>query len=302
MRGSKTAGFKCGGRDSNPRRPTPEDLKSSYAIKIDYKELRSDFIRWLEAKGYSKNYIRPMLNYLDKYAPKIRQPMDIVELCAQVKKRVMEYSLRALLNFAEEILGLNVEHLKRAVPCTQSGVDVKRATMDEIVKSLMIVNEKASLKYKAVYNALLESGLRLSEVKRLIENVKAEKYERHDGFCIVEIGQFRRVKLAYYAFISNETLEMIKAIDESFNEGSASRYISNVLGEGVVSWKYLRKYAFSAMRKLGMPESTADFVQGRLPKAIGGKHYAELLDEAIQFYPPYLRHVRELRAKAMATA
>jgi intergrase/recombinase len=50
--------------------------------------------------------------------------------------------------------------------------------------------------------------------------------------------------------------------------------------------------------RLNIPESVADFIQGRVPRSIGAKHYMRLKRKADQFYPRYAEYVTELRRKA----
>jgi intergrase/recombinase len=56
---------------------------------------------------------------------------------------------------------------------------------------------------------------------------------------------------------------------------------------GIISYKYLWKFAFDTMtsEKLNIPESVADFIEGRTPKTVGARHYMSLKRKAIQFYP-----------------
>jgi intergrase/recombinase len=49
--------------------------------------------------------------------------------------------------------------------------------------------------------------------------------------------------------------------------------------------KYLRKYAFNKMIELDVPESVADFVEGRVPVSVGAKHYMALARQSAKFYP-----------------
>jgi intergrase/recombinase len=51
--------------------------------------------------------------------------------------------------------------------------------------------------------------------------------------------------------------------------------------------------------RLNIPESVADFIQGRVPKSIGAKHYMQLKRKADQFYPRYAGYVTELRRKVL---
>jgi intergrase/recombinase len=53
------------------------------------------------------------------------------------------------------------------------------------------------------------------------------------------------------------------------------------------------------MINLDIPESVADFIQGRTPKKIGAKHYMVLVRQAKKFYPRYAEYISELRQKAL---
>jgi intergrase/recombinase len=66
---------------------------------------------------------------------------------------------------------------------------------------------------------------------------------------------------------------------------------------GFISPKYLRKFAFDTMISDGfnIPESVADFIEGRVPKKIGAKHYTALLKQADGFYPKYADYLTKLR-------
>jgi len=50
--------------------------------------------------------------------------------------------------------------------------------------------------------------------------------------------------------------------------------------EGVLSSKYLRKYAHNKMMELGMPKSAANFVEGRAAHTVGGHSYMWGLQQA----------------------
>ena len=51
--------------------------------------------------------------------------------------------------------------------------------------------------------------------------------------------------------------------------------------------------------QLNIPESVADFIQGRVPKSVGARHYMQLKRKAIRFYPRYAEYIAELRRKAL---
>lgn len=52
------------------------------------------------------------------------------------------------------------------------------------------------------------------------------------------------------------------------------------------------------MIELNIPESVADFIQGRVPVRIGAKHYMALETQASKYYPRYMEYIRKLKRKA----
>ena len=203
-------------------------------------------------------------------------------------------ALRILFKFYEAI-GYDkafLDVLRKALPKVRCGIDLKIPTEAEILDSLRKLGH-APLKYQALYNLLLDSGLRLVEAVELIRSFKNAEFGR--GFCRCELAMFRGEKQAYYGYFTQYTLELIKRSSEKSNPVAASRYFRNY-----VSPKYLRKYAFDKMIDLEIPESIADFIQGRVPKRIGAKHYMALARQASKFYPRYATCITRLRQKAIA--
>jgi len=49
---------------------------------------------------------------------------------------------------------------------------------------------------------------------------------------------------------------------------------------------------------LNIPESVADFVEGRTPKTVGARRYMGLKRKATGFYPRYGEYVKSVRNKA----
>jgi len=75
----------------------------------------------------------------------------------------------------------------------------------------------------------------------------------------------------------------------------AARYVKL---PNAVRCKYLRKFAFDKMIEVDIPESVADFIEGRVPTRIGAKHYMALARQTGQKYGRYAKYVTELREKA----
>ncbi len=203
----------------------------------------------------------------------------------------MVLAIRILLNYYETI-GYNKDYLdslRNAIPKFRSGIDLKIPTEKEIMDSLNKLMD-APQKYSAVYNLLLDSGLRLVEGVTLINEFK--KAEEINGFFRCYLGKFRGNKNSYYGHFSESTFNQIRAVNEKIDVRNSGHYFTK---RGYIPSKYLRKFSFDKMIELEIPESIADFIQGRVPQRVGAKHYMALARQASKFYPRYLKYVENLR-------
>jgi intergrase/recombinase len=149
------------------------------------------------------------------------------------------------------------------------------------------------IKYQIVWKLLLDSGLRLTEAVKIVNEFKPESVERVNGFCRMSLGQFRGSKQTYYAYFTEPTLKMlVQHNHDSLNPLNVSHYLNKY---GLTAPKYLRKFVFDTMITLGIPESVADFIEGRVAKRIGAKHYMSLMRQADGFYGRYQAKIAELQ-------
>jgi len=263
-------------------------------------------LKWLKSRGLNwDHYVKKMVGYLDRYAKPIREPMDVVtsfDSMGSSQKRHLANGLRNLFNFYEA-QGLAskgyLDTLRMNLPKVSVGIDLMIPEPPEIVRSLILLKRS---RFLALYNLMLDSELRLTEGVRLYNSLVSNsvRIEKHEGFCVMPLGYFRGTKLAYYGFLTERSLRMAESRKKLLTYKKIMGTISKKF-KGVVSWKYLRKFAFDTMtsEKLGIPESVADFIEGRTPKTIGARHYMRRLKrKAIEFYPRYEEYVTSLRNKA----
>jgi len=262
---------------------------------INWLENKGEFREYLKSKHYNPIYAQSILSYLNKHVKVIREPMDVIRICSSLscgQQHNLNRALSALLKFYE-IKGYDdayLNSLRKAIPRDNIGVDLNVPTEREILNSLSMLS-KAPLKYQALYNLLLDSGLRLTEAVRALNGFK--KAEHVKGFHRITLGFFRASKIAYAAYFTERTLSLIYKVKESVKECGARRYYQKY---GYVTPKYIRKFAFDTMISLDIPESVADFIQGRTPKKIGAKHYMALMRQADNFYQRYANHLHNLRS------
>jgi len=198
--------------------------------------------------------------------------MDVVEVFSGLtagQKNNLNRAIRALFNFLES-QGWNkdwLDSLRKNVPGDQIGIDVKVPSEARIISSLQAMGRLAA-EYNTLYNLVLDSGLRLTEAVRFSNDFSEAEIQQMNEILTAPLGYFRSSKIAYYAFFTRSTLEMLRRQPRDIVYINASSYTKK-FRRRVVSWKYLRKFAFDKMIELEIPESVADFIQGRVAKKIG---------------------------------
>ena len=292
----------AGGTGFEPATPSlGGSLPNQYTI--NYAAIKEDFTIWLRSQGLNPSYRKHMIRDLDRFVTVITNPMDVVKIFSELsdgQKHNLNRALRALFNFleAQGFSTTILDTLRSNIPKDHVGIDVKVPTENQIIASLRVIN-KAAATYNALYNLILDNGLRISEAVKFINEFKSAKPERLNGFYVAPLGYFRTSKVAYYAFFTEKTMQLLKTSGSVTNVNARSYLRARRHRRNLVSCKYLRKFAFDKMIELEIPESVADFIQGRTPKSIGAKHYMVLLRQAKKFYPRYAEYITRLRQKAL---
>jgi intergrase/recombinase len=229
----------------------------------------------------------------------IKEPLDVMEIFRDLgpgQIHHLDRALRALLNFCLSVGYPEdwITRLKRAIPKDPDFIDLRVPEEHEVLEGLRRLGCVNS-RYRVVWLLCLESGLRLVEAVDLVNRFDQSQVTRLNGFCrSAQIASFRGSKSSYYAYFAEETLEQILGNDKVTYE-AATVYFRK---RGILRPKYLRKFAFHKMVELGVPESVADFIQGRTPRTVGARHYMNLVRQADQYYLRYAEYLRNLKEKA----
>jgi len=263
---------------------------------IQYSTLRSNFVEYLNSQSLGDKYKRDLIAYLDRWVMRpISAPSDIFRLFSEIKagREHLWKGLRVLFNYLEAV-GVSkdfLDGLRKALPKVQSGIDLQIPDETSILESLrkLISIPKG---YDALYHLLLDSGLRLIEAVKVLNEFKGA--EKINGFYRVPVGMFRGSKQAYYAYFTEATYQKMQVRTEPIKPVNASHYFDK---KGFINPKYLRKFAFDKMIELEVPESVADFIEGRVAKRIGAKHYMALARQANGFYGKYAEYLKGLYQK-----
>ena len=88
----------------------------------------------------------------------------------------------------------------------------------------------------------------------------------------------RKSKRSFYAYMPKNFAMELKRIELS--EEAVKQYLSR---RGLPA-KYLRKWNYNFLILNGVPESVADFIQGRSSYTIGSMHYLAKVKQADEWY------------------
>jgi len=263
---------------------------------INYKVLRNGFIDFLNSREFCDRYKKDLVSALEKYHVIIKEPMDIIQLFSKVDsgRKTLWLALRNMFNYLE-LLGFNPLYLtllRKALPKLKCGVDLRIPTEKEIRSSLVKMGN-APLKYGTLWNLLLDSGIRLSEAIRFLK--APSRIEEIGGFYRSDLGYFRGYKQAFYVHFTEFTYELLQKLDDAPDlvDANASHYFCKY---DFVSPKYIRKFMFDKMIELEIPESIADFIQGRSVRRIGARHYMIVERQASKYYRRYMEYLKKLRS------
>ncbi|MEM1831617.1 MAG: integrase, partial [Desulfurococcaceae archaeon] len=263
----------CGGWDLNPRRPTPSGPEphtlltqaSGFPRGVNYNhetgvqdnQVVEKFTKWCLDKGTS-------LETCKQYAAYLMKPLDLSNKWSRL-------AWKAYFKF------MNREDLWGEIKTKRSGVDLY-VPSDEEVKKALEEACRSSEPLCWVYKLLIYSGLRLSEVCKLLREQEDGKWINGNGFWKYPLAWKRGSKQVFYCY----TLEKPPRLSIS------EKWVSNWAAKNnVLNPKYIRKWFSTKMLQLGVSEEVVNFIQGRIPQSILAKHYLKfsvLADEAYKIF------------------
>lgn len=238
-------------------------------LKLSRQKIRA-FHRFLNEKKYSQAHIK-----LCKNAIKSVYKNSSVNLDLSTKYMGWQCKgIRVLCNFlaSKNLYPQEIGLIRKHIKIIRSGIDSYVPTDQEIRISIHTLKEP----YKSMYKILCFSGIRATELEYILKNDCRIIYR--DGFNKIYINYDRGSKSSTFAYIPAWLSIPKKATSI---EGLKMMVKRNKL---VVNVKYCRKWFFTKCIELGIPESVADYYEGRTSKSIGVSHYLAKQSLADKFY------------------
>jgi len=188
--------------------------------------------------------------------------------------------VRLLLHYLEdeELISDNqIALVKKKLKGIKEGVDNHVPTDSEIQDTL----SKLSVANRLVYLMYLVSGLRKVEGDYLVKNVSSLKCQQLDGFTKVTMNYLRHNKNSYFCYLP---LSVYSKLTINYKKLSISSLENEIRRRKLIPIKYCRKWFYTKCIELGVPESIADYYQGRTANSVGSNHYLSRQMLADKFY------------------
>lgn len=218
---------------------------------------------------------------MDKYlrGKIISNPREIFDIIKNAtNKRNLCVAIRNLLNYLEAFDLMREEDLARY----RKIVRIPRTNPDSYIPDdKTVINAFSKFensRYKIVFKLLLYSGLRIREALELLKDFDKSKLIVNGNIAKYPLNIDRKTKRSYYAYMPKSFALKLKPL--SLNEDATKQYFSR---RGLPA-KYLRKWNYNFLILNGVPESVADFIQGRASITVGSMHYLAKVKQADEWY------------------
>jgi len=263
-------------RDSNPRLPAPKALKTFNDYWNLYKEQFAEWLSRRVATQTAKDYLNALTKFFDKYTIKTIRDLRKASEELNYKKNYMK-GLRNFINFLveEEILDEGTATLlKRPLKIKRGTPRQIFITTEELKGAYNYLKEKHGESAEVLLKLLIFTGLRLSQVVRLLNS--------YDQKNLVVVND----KVARYPMLS-----LSRGHKKAFWAYMPTDFALTAYGR--VSPSTIRKWQYDVLTD-HMSFEIADFIQGRSAQTVGERHYSNLTKKADEAYSKVVDDLKEV--------
>ncbi len=274
--------------DSN-RGPSPRQGLQKTSLKELYNKHRKTFIKFLEKKvrkgELSESTVRDYISAIDRNISDIFYPDELEELILNVKGDKFAKGLRNFFTFLEEEKGLTAIN----------GVPLERWRKKTFIKKykqreIFISDEELKEAYyshirkindeevELIFLLLVYSGLRLKHIVEALQSFDlANVVKVNEKVCRYPVGFVSKGKKKAFWLYYPSWLEL-KKVSRNYD------YFEEKVKHSRVSANTIRKWNYNFLILNGVPESVADFIQGRASVTVGSSHYLAKTKQADEWY------------------
>ncbi len=268
----------AGGEIRTPERTSAIDLE-----KLDLSLIRS-FKAWLKLQNNGHEHTKAIIQYYTKYFRdyKLTSVKELVKFLNSVdgSRRYCVLTLRTYLKFlvetgetTDEVIAPYLKILKNK---KRKQYDNYIPTDEEVVKAY---NNLTDGRTKLFFEVLTYSGIRVTELYKLFSEFEPHRLIKNDKFAKYPLNYFRGQKKVFYVYLPISTANKLARFYK-INSMNMTKWLT----KSGLSPKYLRKWFYNFLIYNNVPESIADYIEGRATQTVGSMHYLGKTKQADFWY------------------
>jgi intergrase/recombinase len=253
-------------------------------ISFNYWE---EFLEYLTLQNYSQSHFRHVTCYFKKHFKdkKFESPMALQKYIQSKQSGVSTLikTARVYLNYCEKFEKIpisTIEKYRKFLKSVSHKPDVFVPNDKEVLSAYNQIKDNKEL--ELVFLILMTSGIRYIECLDFLNSYDLKKFRVFDGFVSYTVSDNRRTKN-----INNIYLPLFvynKLFHISVSKYDVMRMCFKRAGCNL-ALKYLRKWHYNFLLYQNVPESVADFIQGRASKSVSANHYLAKAQQVEHWYP-----------------
>jgi len=245
--------------------------------------------KWMKQKGFSEGYKKDIIRYLKPIESKeIHDISELREVVSKSPSSMVLTVMRAYINFLldNEIISEDTAiYFRKSLPSRKTNPDGYVPTDVDVKKAYeKIKNERD----RVIFQILGFSGIRVTEVVKMLREFEPYKLISENGISKYPLNYNRGNKRSQYVFMPSM---LVKNLRRSYIHKDT---ISYELRKHGMAPKYLRKWFYNFLIMNNVPESVADFIEGRAPESVGSMHYLSKVKQADYWYLSIIEKLSEL--------
>ncbi|MCK9319903.1 integrase, partial [Methanoculleus sp.] len=123
-------------------------------------------------------------------------------------------------------------------------------------------------------------------------NIHKLKTQQMDGFVKVAMNYLRHNKNSYFCYLPLEIYSQLSATQKPLSINSLEQEIKR---KKLIPIKYCRKWFYTKCIELGIPDTIADYYQGRTANSVGSNHYLSRQMLADKNYDKIVTYLKSFR-------
>ncbi|MEM4690640.1 MAG: integrase [Archaeoglobaceae archaeon] len=216
----------------------------------------------------AKDYISAIKKYSGDLED-VSTPNDLEEILLEANGDKIHKGLRNFFNFLEEqdvdfIGEFPLSKWRKKCKIPQYGAKEIHITDEELRKAYSEIKRE---EIKLIFELMVFSGVRLKHIIRALNSFNSQD-------VVVVNKKVRRYPAFRFSRGSKKSYWIYFPSSVEFKKLSISYHVAqNETQIGRVSASTIRKWNFNFLIMNGVPESVADFIQGRASTTVGSAHY-----------------------------